>query len=772
MSALLDRMRGTGSAQPQIEEPVKEESALLRRMRSSSQPVASVAPVEEAAPEQEGGFLTKAKAAITDYFDPANAEENMRKSVGKNRAMLGGLSLGFADEIGSAVKAIPALFNDDETYREAYDRDQAKVGAEMKAYAEENPKSDLMWNLVGGLGTGSTEIKAMEGIANALRLGKVAPKLLKTKLATNIAKGATIGGVAGAGNADAGERLGRGAMGGALGGAMTGGIDVAGKVINSATTRRIANDLVNKAGEFIPLSMQDDVAPLVKSIYRTVGGAFLPRYRQQVEKVIKARTATAEGLEEAAGKLGAKQSAKIQSAKDTVGAKLDDDLAILDDKRKSRVKRMSELTAKGNTRLKKSTADKVKTESEALQKEIDTIDREMQRTAMKAAIPVGTDPVVAEKILKMNPRQALEAIEGESRNMFKVAKGKKFDVDPDDVLGKIDEQLTGTAFEQYIPEAQKLIERSLLSRINGGSMTGVDILEARNAIGRTANMLRGEGETAVRSSALRQVKDIVDDVIMDGLEGADKAKFAQELEQYAGKIVLRDVAEQIIEKPNTYGAEEVLKGLKRKQKRQARSGQAMIQDEATESIERKGLERATSQGRVDELEKDLAENVTGRVSRLKNAKAASSSKKRKIAEELDARTSARDKNRRLDQSKVDNPLEKTSPEGVEAARLRQYIKDNDIKVPNIFTQKASAQLFGQLARLVIPAVGVGMGGIGGALLPLGVAIQGLMGTQGAQKMLAGQTGLQTAVNKAFSPANRDKAMQAITAFIKTSETQK
>ncbi len=772
MSALLDRMRGTGSAQPQIEEPVKEESALLRRMRSSSQPVASVAPVEEAAPEQEGGFLTKAKAAITDYFDPANAEENMRKSVGKNRAMLGGLSLGFADEIGSAVKAIPALFNDDETYREAYDRDQAKVGAEMKAYAEENPKSDLMWNLVGGLGTGSTEIKAMEGIANALRLGKVAPKLLKTKLATNIAKGATIGGVAGAGNADAGERLGRGAMGGALGGAMTGGIDVAGKVINSATTRRIANDLVNKAGEFIPLSMQDDVAPLVKSIYRTVGGAFLPRYRQQVEKVIKARTATAEGLEEAAGKLGAKQSAKIQSAKDTVGAKLDDDLAILADKRSSRVKRMSDLTAKGNTRLKKSTADKVKTESEALQKEIDTIDREMQRTAMKAAIPVGTDPVVAEKILKMNPRQALEAIEGESRNMFKVAKGKKFDVDPDDVLGKIDEQLTGTAFEQYIPEAQKLIERSLLSRINGGSMTGVDILEARNAIGRTANMLRGEGETAVRSSALRQVKDIVDDVIMDGLEGADKAKFAQELEQYAGKIVLRDVAEQIIEKPNTYGAEEVLKGLKRKQKRQARSGQAMIQDEATESIERKGLERATSQGRVDELEKDLAENVTGRVSRLKNAKAASSSKKRKIAEELDARTSARDKNRRLDQSKVDNPLEKTSPEGVEAARLRQYIKDNDIKVPNIFTQKASAQLFGQLARLVIPAVGVGMGGIGGALLPLGVAIQGLMGTQGAQKMLAGQTGLQTAVNKAFSPANRDKAMQAITAFIKTSETQK
>ncbi len=772
MSALLDRMRGTGSAQPQIEEPVKEESALLRRMRSSSQPVASVAPVEEAAPEQEGGFLTKAKAAITDYFDPANAEENMRKSVGKNRAMLGGLSLGFADEIGSAVKAIPALFNDDETYREAYDRDQEKVGAEMKAYAEENPKSDLMWNLVGGLGTGSTEIKAMEGIANALRLGKVAPKLLKTKLATNIAKGATIGGVAGAGNADAGERLGRGAMGGALGGAMTGGIDVAGKVINSATTRRIANDLVNKAGEFIPLSMQDDVAPLVKSIYRTVGGAFLPRYRQQVEKVIKARTATAEGLEEAAGKLGAKQSAKIQSAKDTVGAKLDDDLAILADKRSSRVKRMSDLTAKGNTRLKKSTADKVKTESEALQKEIDTIDREMQRTAMKAAIPVGTDPVVAEKILKMNPRQALEAIEGESRNMFKVAKGKKFDVDPDDVLGKIDEQLTGTAFEQYIPEAQKLIERSLLSRINGGSMTGVDILEARNAIGRTANMLRGEGETAVRSSALRQVKDIVDDVIMDGLEGADKAKFAQELEQYAGKIVLRDVAEQIIEKPNTYGAEEVLKGLKRKQKRQARSGQAMIQDEATESIERKGLERATSQGRVDELEKDLAENVTGRVSRLKNAKAASSSKKRKIAEELDARTSARDKNRRLDQSKVDNPLEKTSPEGVEAARLRQYIKDNDIKVPNIFTQKASAQLFGQLARLVIPAVGVGMGGIGGALLPLGVAIQGLMGTQGAQKMLAGQTGLQTAVNKAFSPANRDKAMQAITAFIKTSETQK
>ncbi len=772
MSALLDRMRNTRSAQPQIEEPEKKASALLSRMRSSSQLVAPVVPVEEAAPEQEEGFLTKAKNAVTDYFDPANAEELLRKSQGKGRAIRSGLSLGIADEVGSAIKAIPALFNDDETYREAYDRDQAKVGAEMKAYAEENPKSDLMWNLVGGLGTGSTEIKAMEGIANALRLGKVAPKLLKTKLATNIAKGATIGGVAGAGNADAGERLGRGAMGGALGGAMTGGIDVAGKVINSATTRRIANDLVNKAGEFIPLSMQDDVAPLVKSIYRTVGGAFLPRYRQQVEKVIKARTATAEGLEEAAGKLGAKQSAKIQSAKDTVGAKLDDDLAILADKRSSRVKRMSDLTAKGNTRLKKSTADKVKTESEALQKEIDTIDRSMQQTSIRAALPVDADPVMVEKILKMKPREALEAIEGQKHRMFNVAKGKSFEFDPQDVTSKIKKELEGTGFEDYIPEAQKIIDRATKGRINNNAMSGDDILGVRNKIGIVANMLKGDGEPQVRASALRQVKDIIDDMIMDGLQGADKTKFAQELAQYRGKIVLRNVGDQIIEKPNTYGGEQVLKGLKNTQKRQARSGQAMLQDEAEASIERKGLERATSQGRVDELEKNLAENVSGRVNRLKNAKAASSSNKRRLSEELDTRNSARDKNRRLDQSKIDNPLEKTSPEGVEAAKLRQYIADNDISIPNIFTQKASAQLFGQLARLGLTGAGIGIGGFSGALLPLGVAIQGLMGTQGAQKALAGQTGLQKAVSKAFTPENRDKAMQAIMTFIKTSETQK
>lgn len=58
------------------------------------------------------------------------------------------------------------------------------------------------------------------------------------------------------------------------------------------------------------------------------------------------------------------------------------------------------------------------------------------------------------------------------------------------------------------------------------------------------------------------------------------------------------------------------------------------------------------------------------------------------------------------------------------------------------------------------------------MLPLGVAIQGLMGTQGAQKALAGQTGLQKAVSKAFTPENREAAMKAIMTFVKTRETQK
>jgi hypothetical protein len=140
------------------------------------------------------------------------AQEPQRETTWKDpaRAALQGATFGFADEIGSAVAAIPASIATGTSPVSVYEDMQRQVSDEQKSYAEANPGTALGLEVLGGLLTGgATGVKALPSL-----LGKL------SKPAATSLLGAVQGGIYGAGTADQGERMGGAGFGAATGAAL------------------------------------------------------------------------------------------------------------------------------------------------------------------------------------------------------------------------------------------------------------------------------------------------------------------------------------------------------------------------------------------------------------------------------------------------------------------------------------------------------------------------------------------------------------------------
>jgi len=136
------------------------------------------------------------------------------------RQVLKGATFGFADELGSALAAIPAGIATGTNPLDAYREMQQAVSGEQKAYEQANPGTALGLEMLGGLSTGiASGVKALPSLASAL------PRL--PAWATTAMLGGAQGAVYGAGTGDPGNRLENAAEQGLLGAAIA---PVAGKV--------------------------------------------------------------------------------------------------------------------------------------------------------------------------------------------------------------------------------------------------------------------------------------------------------------------------------------------------------------------------------------------------------------------------------------------------------------------------------------------------------------------------------------------------------------
>lgn len=178
--------------------------------------------IKAALDKQFGGSATGPAATRAVAAKPAY-KSTWRDPV---RAVLQGMTFGWADEIGSAVAAPFGALATGNNVVDVYKDMQRDISGKQKQYRAENPVTATGLELAGGLATG--------GIGGVKALGTTAAKTLPKWAGAGLL-GAVEGGMYGAGAADQGERLEGGATGAAIGAVAAPVAGWAGeKVINGA----------------------------------------------------------------------------------------------------------------------------------------------------------------------------------------------------------------------------------------------------------------------------------------------------------------------------------------------------------------------------------------------------------------------------------------------------------------------------------------------------------------------------------------------------------
>lgn len=226
---------------------------------------------------------------------------------------LQGATFGFSDEPMDAIGALfakytpealggnPELFKD-QSIGDIYGQARNLSKDRLQQEVQQNPFTSIASNIAGGLLTGGAgaTTKAGSAVANSLRTGNAASRIIKGALA-----GSASGGLYGAGSADDGNRLEGAEQGAAYGGVVGGAIpavSAAGGAIKNAILPNVSDPitaaLAQKAlDEGIPLRrsqisdsrVAQGIASVTKDIPFSGAGAFADKQTTAFNKAVLAK---------------------------------------------------------------------------------------------------------------------------------------------------------------------------------------------------------------------------------------------------------------------------------------------------------------------------------------------------------------------------------------------------------------------------------------------------------------------------------------------------
>lgn len=251
---------------------------VLSQVQAFSQPQAAAPPETVAPPPTARPPGRAPRSEFLARKEGASWEDRLRVA-GQ------GLTFGTSDEIASAgAAAILQAMGRDETFAETYKDIMQSSREKRKKFSEDFPVESAAIEMAGGLATGGLGLaKATPMLAKSL--AKKVPALA-TKVggvtgagvAAPLVVGAGEGAIYGGASAKPGERL-AGAKTGAKWGAGTAGLmggagAVGKKGLGEISKRRIAQDLITKEGDQMPISMADPEGALGSWYRNALGTAY------------------------------------------------------------------------------------------------------------------------------------------------------------------------------------------------------------------------------------------------------------------------------------------------------------------------------------------------------------------------------------------------------------------------------------------------------------------------------------------------------------------
>lgn len=674
-----------------------------------------------------------------------------------------GLTFGGGDEATAFVRS---LFSD-----ESYDDLVADERAQIAGFSEENPIAAFVAEMAGGAVTGGAGLTRTLAKAGAKGLAKGAT------VKNAAARGGLEGSVYGFNSAegDGLDRLKNAGFEGALGAGLGGGLTKLGDAISK---RRIVDqDLVDpETGEFTPLQLAADEESSVGSFYRSVlgkgllGGRLL---RDQQKPAVNRANADVEDILDSQERQKLDADLDAEDALDEAG-RLNDQSKGIEEELESANRRISDEKEIAELRRSEADADELARIDDDLQRSTDTIEREFRELAGLEGLPPHARTLLDD--VDLNDPKAVNDVLTDfyDNKAFMDVKGKdqafKFDGEIGQMIDRVlkeDAELAMRFNDTLIPYLQRMQKRLMGNDAPGTDLVPEDYIEDMI---NGEFMIDGEALMAFRNLfannsggkaayASRQIKDVFDDYIIKSLDDDAAARFIQDKDFYTNFLSYNKALQATNKQGNyLFTPDQYASAAQTTQIGKVKRNDYPLEGDYVNAIDAKNSRGAEAKLGIKKLKKaqkkvKLAAKQESK-QRSRDVKDGASARINRLKEVGQEKTRAAAKNKR----EVRRDIARSRAPGGELRTAVDRLKTINRKKVEDTSLATSLNLDRYTGETLQPegSTNRGLAALIGGTLTFPLA------TQGAQKLITGQTGAQKLLADQLRKGNAQKVGRAAT----------
>lgn len=662
------------------------------------------------------------------------------------RMAIDGFTWGFSDEAVAAIRGVinKTIRQDPRPYQEIYAETINGLEQTRAQYNERNPVAALAVNVVGSIPSGG----AVKGLVTK-GLGMVAPvvapmipSMLNFRRAAPLVAGVTTvaaeGAFSGVGYAQQGEDLGQAAIDGMTTNLMfAAGLKALGTGWRATSKVRIAEDLGTGA-DFKPLPVAAPDSTLAKVYGNILGRTFFGKNLLE-QQVNRWRVPLARNIEEES--LALKNLNALPSLEGSLSQQVSSAKKELNDLASGKINEVTE----ESTRLLEQDTAKIVSSHAAIATRIDDAvnmqERIFRNRTVESSLPAGMPLEEAKKVIT-GSRTMQNAVDSAraawSKYGYKYLEKldgapRIFSVDTDELLGDIQESISGDAKELILQfgegagKATTFVDEYLKATVVDGKISGEQLSTLRSNLGTMAGTLIEQGgDAALRGYVIRQVLASVNTKIRSQLSDSEIKLFDADNAAWNTKLIFETAVGKASTPAGTRGAftpTQWLEATRSINPRKLSGGQAILQNQADNL--------GALQKRRDASIKQLTEYQATR------KQAAIVSRRELLAREtaaIKAELSA------SIQQQTSGMTQETAARNAELVSRQKGLLDMQSQLAAIDNAMPKDSVDSKISSIIL----MGASGIAGG--PLGLAAYLAAGkvasTQGFQRALAGQTATQ------------------------------
>lgn len=654
------------------------------------------------------------------------------------------MALGWGDEIGLATAAAVASATTGNSYKDVYADMRKTYDAQQEQFKERQAGAAMAADIAGSIASP----------VNALRVAQAATKAGQAAMTGG--RVAAEGAVYGAGEAKEGE-IAEGAAKGAAGGlagyaALRGAMKGAGMSVSAFTRRNVEGDLIDDVGDFVPITLAaskpDGVESLVHTFYRDIiapsfGGKGI--IKKQEEKIIGKASDYLESQKAFSKKLDEGIKTKTKEAKD----QLSNAAKQLEEQRKN-LKTLASEESKGRvvplkeklSALKSGKAEEIAGKATSdVTKVLNARRFDFRNRAFSEAVPAAASVKDIQRVLSIEDigQRARALDELWSTKGYSMIKGKKIRVNKNEFERGLADGITNDpVFKVLLPDIASF-KNNIMSAINNvdkfrdaSNRIDGDVLSSIRS--RLGTLAANAGDPQIRK-AYYMAQGKIDDIIKKQLTPDQLSAFKKESQNWKSTVVLRDAIENTrtnAQKRGNFDESDWIKAASDNNNLDKRYGTGpLVQDAHVLESNLRAAEKSIAK-RASNLAKAKANMVQATIK-------SHSTKLKNELEKIDRTIGGQKARLRVDPSLQEdiakNTLRKeqlTQEIGILEKNLKELEQLRSPKNPSWFhTLAATGVLSGFQAANVVTGTALGRG----------------LATPTAQRIVAGQTAPQMAVQR-------------------------